>query len=226
MKAEFYEQYYKDNPIPLRTKIIANVNSTNKLGAIVPSVYNFVNGDNAIGNMIKGITGFAKQRPIPKIASETVEKFYKKNKPSNFGFPAPTKGKVIFFIDEFTNYNDDHEGKVAIKSLAKLGYEVIAPQVKESGRTWLSKGLVAKAKKPIIDNIHILKDLVSEKSPLIGIEPSSILIFRDEYLDLTSGKDHEAAQKIAKNTYLMDEFLGKLVEDGVLTEDLFTEEKN
>jgi len=225
LKAEFYEQYYKDNPIPLRTKIIANVNSTNKLGAIVPSVYNFVNGDNAIGNMIKGITGFAKQRPIPKIASETVEKFYKKNKPSNFGFPAPTKGKVIFFIDEFTNYNDDHEGKVAIKSLAKLGYEVIAPQVKESGRTWLSKGLVAKAKKPIIDNIHILKDLVSEKSPLIGIEPSSILIFRDEYLDLTSGKDHEAAQKVAKNTYLMDEFLGKLVEDGVLTEDLFTEEK-
>lgn len=225
LKAEFYEQYFKDNPVPLRTKMIANVNSTNKLGAIVPGIYNFVNGENALGNMVKGIAGFAKKRPIPKIASETVQKFFNKNKASNFGFPSPTKGKVIFFIDEFTNYNDDHEGKVAIKTLAKLGYDVVAPKVKESGRTWLSKGLVAKAKKPIIENIQILKGLVSEGTPLIGIEPSSILIFRDEYLDLTKGKDHESAQVIADNTFLIDEFIDQKIESGEITQAMFTEEE-
>ncbi|MBO72555.1 MAG: FAD-binding oxidoreductase [Flavobacteriales bacterium] len=226
LKAEFYEQYFKSNKVPLRTKIIANVTAANKLGAIVPGLYNFVNGENAIGNFIKGAIGFAKERPVPKIAYETVEKFYSRNKSNNFGYPKPTRGKVIFFTDEFTNYNDDHEGKIAIKTLAKLGFDVVAPKVKESGRTWLSKGLVSKAKKPIIQNIHILKNLVSEGTPLVGIEPSSILIFRDEYLDLTSGEVHEAAQKIANNTFLIDEFLSKLVQEGSVTQDMFKKESH
>lgn len=225
LKAEFYEQYYKDNKVPLRTKMIGNVTAANRMAEKVPGLYNFFASNKITGNIIKGVMGFAKERPLPAIAGETVEKFYKKNKPNNFGFPAPTKGKVVFFTDEFTNFNDEHEGKIAIKTLAKLGFDVIAPKVKESGRTWLSKGLVSKAKKPIGENINILKNYVSEGAPLVGIEPSSILIFRDEYLDLTSGKENEAAQKIANNTYLIDEFLSKLIEDGIVNQDMFTEKE-
>jgi len=226
LKAEFYEQYYKDNKVPFRSKIIGNVTAANRLAATMPGAYNFFTSNKTTGNLIKGIMGFTKERPIPSMAKETVEKWYNKNKATNFGEnPAKKLGKVIFFTDEFTNFNDDHEGKIAIKLLAKLGFEVIAPKVKESGRTWLSKGLVSQAKKPIIENIEILKDLVSEGTPLIGIEPSSILIFRDEYLDLTKGTEHEAARKIADNTFLMDEFLSKLVQDGLVTEDMFTEKE-
>ena len=225
LKAEFYEQYYKSNPIPFRTKMIGNVNSTNKLGAAIPKLYNFMSSNKFTGNLIKGVMGFAKERPIPPIASETVEKWYKKNKADNFGYKInPERGKVIFFNDEFTNYLDEHEGKIAIKLLAKLGFEVIAPKVKESGRTWLSKGLVSQAQKPISENIQILKDLVKEGIPMIGIEPSSILIFRDEYLDLTSGPDNEIAKKIAQNTFLIDEFISKLIQDNVITSDMFTED--
>ena len=226
LKAEFYEQYYKDNKVPFRSKIIGNVTAANRLAATMPGAYNFFTSNKTTGNLIKGIMGFTKERPIPSMAKETVEKWFNKNKATNFGEnPAKKLGKVIFFTDEFTNFNDDHEGKIAIKLLAKLGFEVIAPKVKESGRTWLSKGLVSQAKKPIIENIKILKDLVSEGTPLIGIEPSSILIFRDEYLDLTKGAEHEAARKIADNTFLMDEFLSKLVQDGLVTEDMFTEKE-
>lgn len=224
LKAEFYEQYFKDNPIPLRTKMIGNVNASNKLGAAMPGIYNFVASNKVTGKFIKGVMGFANERPLPPIASETVAKWYKKNKSSNFGVKTKaSKGKVIFFNDEFTNFLDDHEGKIAIKLLAKLGYEVIAPKVKESGRTWLSKGLVSQAKKPIVENIKILKDLVKEGVPMVGIEPSSILIFRDEYLDLTKGKDNEAAQSIAKNTFLIDEFISQLIQDGEITSDMCIE---
>ena len=68
--------------------------------------------------------------------------------------------------------------------LEKLGYEVIIPKHEESGRTWLSKGLLRDAKKIINKNISLLKDLITENKPLIGIEPSAILTFRDEYIDL------------------------------------------
>ncbi len=226
LKAEFYEQYYKSNPIPFRTKMIGNVTSTNKLGAAIPLLYNFISSNKLTGNLIKGIMGFAKERPIPPIASETVAKWYEKNKADNFGYKInPARGKVIFFNDEFTNFLDEHEGKITIKLLAKLGFEVIAPKVKESGRTWLSKGLVSQAKKPISQNIQILKDLVKNGVPMIGIEPSSILIFRDEYLDLTSGADNEIAKEIAKNTFFIDEFISQLIQDRVITSDMFTEDE-
>lgn len=225
LKAEFYEQYYKTNKVPFRSKMVGNVTAANKLASNVPGLYNFFTTNKLTAPIMKGVLGFAQERPIPGMAKQTVAKWFEKNKANNFGeTPKKNLGKVVFFIDEFTNYNDDHEGKLAIKTLAKLGFEVIAPKVHESGRTWLSKGLVSNAKKPIEANVQILKDLVNENVPLIGIEPSSILIFRDEYLELTKGALNEAAQNIAKNTFLMDEFLSKLIQDGTVTEDMFTEE--
>ncbi len=68
--------------------------------------------------------------------------------------------------------------------LTRLGYEVRIPVHKESGRTWLSKGLVRTAQKIATDNVLLLKDVVSGDTPLVGIEPSAILAFRDEYPEL------------------------------------------
>ena len=54
----------------------------------------------------------------------------------------------------------------------------------ESGRASLSKGLLRDAKKIANKNVSLLKDIISEDTPLIGVEPSAILTFRDEYIDL------------------------------------------
>ena len=82
-----------------------------------------------------------------------------KNQPPTKPLPAgrdkPTMKrakKVYLFCDEFTNYNDTEIGIKAILLLEKLGYEVIIPKHEESGRTWLSKGLVRDAKKIINKN--------------------------------------------------------------------------
>ena len=142
----------------------------------------------------------------------------------NFGEKADKKlKKVVFFNDEFTNYNDTHQGKIAIKLLTRLGYEVLMPQVNESGRTWISKGLLLQAQKIALSNIKILGNLVSDEAQMIGIEPSAILTFRDEYLDLTKGKDHEIAQKIARNTFFIDEFISNEILAGNITSEQFTE---
>jgi Fe-S oxidoreductase len=133
--------------------------------------------------------------------------------------------KVYLFADEFTNYNDVEIGMTAIKLLQKLGYEVIIPTHVESGRTYLSKGLLKEAKQIAIENVELLKDKITDETPLIGLEPSAILTFRDEYLDLVHEHQIPDAQRIAKNALLIDEFLAREIDKGNIKKEQFTTEK-
>ncbi|MEO6456023.1 MAG: FAD-linked oxidase C-terminal domain-containing protein, partial [Ginsengibacter sp.] len=187
LKAEFQQHYYDANGIPFRSWLIANFNNSAKLGALIPGLYNFMMTGKGISKLVKKISGFAIERSMPSLHKITLRKWYEKRNPSprslKEGSHNPTK-KVYLFCDEFTNYNDTEIGIKAILLLEKLGYEVLIPEHEESGRAWLSKGLLRSAKKIAQKNIAMLSSLISEDSPLIGIEPSAILTFRDEYLDL------------------------------------------
>ncbi|HKL66251.1 MAG TPA: hypothetical protein VJ877_00055, partial [Bacteroidales bacterium] len=114
---------------------------------------------------------------------------------------------INLFIDEFTNYNDTLAGIQAIKLLTGLGYGVNIPGHNLSGRTFLSKGLLRKAKKIATDNVIRLSGIISDESPLIGIEPSAILGFRDEFPELVSEEKRKEAASLAKNSFLFDEFI-------------------
>jgi Fe-S oxidoreductase len=91
----------------------------------------------------------------------------------------------------------------------------------ESGRTWLSKGLVRKAKIIANKNIALFSPLITESIPLIGIEPSAILTFRDEYPDLASDENLDAAKALAKNAFLIDEFIAREINQGNISKDQF-----
>ena len=138
---------------------------------------------------------------------------------------AGSHGTVYLFCDEFTNFNDTEIGIKSILLLERLGYKVIIPDHEESGRAWLSKGLVKEAKKIANKNIALLHKLVSSESPLIGIEPSAILTFRDEYIDLAEEENFELAKALSKNVFLIDEFIASEIDKGNIPQDLFTEDK-
>jgi len=221
LKAEFLQQYYDANGVPFRSKLIANFSKSAKLGAIAPGIYNFMMTNPAISNRIKKMSGFAVERSMPAMYKTTLEKWFKKR-------PHPLKGgkgRVNLFCDEFTNYNDTEIGIKAITLLEKLGYEVIIPTHIESGRAWLSKGLLREAKKIANKNISLLKELVTADMPLIGIEPSAILTFRDEYVDLADDENFAAAKALAKNVFLIDEFIASEIDKGNISKELFTKEK-
>jgi Fe-S oxidoreductase len=165
--------------------------------------------------------GFAPERSIPLLQETTLRKWYKQHKAKNKDIP-PTRQKVYLFCDEFTDFNDTHIGITAIQLLEKLGYEVIIPEHIESGRTYISKGLLREAKKIAIRNVNLLKGLITPETPIIGIEPSAILTLRDEYLDLVDDVLLPEAVKIAGNTLLIDEFISKEIDKGHLSKDIFT----
>ena len=133
-------------------------------------------------------------------------------------------GKVLLFCDEFTNYNDTEIGIKSILLLEKLGYEVIIPTHLESSRTWLSKGLVRKAKEIINKNITLLHPVVSAATPMIGIEPSAILTFRDEYIDLATDENLSKAKELSNNIFYIDEFLAQEFSSGKIDATLFIKE--
>ena len=225
LKAEFLQQYYDANGVPFRSKLIANFTRSARLGSIAPRIYNFMVSTPATSNIIKRTSGFAKERSMPKLYKISLQKWYNKRKKHNTAGNKSDRKKVYLFCDEFTNYNDTEIGIKAIVLLEKLGYEVEIPQHEESGRTWLSKGLLRDAKKIINKNISLLSRIVSEETPLIGIEPSAILTFRDEYIDLADEQNFEAAKQLAKNVFLIDEFLAKEIDNGNISCNLFTKEK-
>ncbi|MEO6317122.1 MAG: FAD-linked oxidase C-terminal domain-containing protein, partial [Chitinophagaceae bacterium] len=227
LKAEFLQHYYDANGVPFRSKLIANFSKSAALGAVAPGMYNFMVTNKSISTIIKKLSGFALERSMPTLHTITLRSWYKKRASQNpFGkeLQSPRK-KVYLFCDEFTNFNDTQTGITGILLLEKLGYEVLIPEHEESGRAWLSKGLLRKAKLIANKNIALLHGLISASTPLIGIEPSAILTFRDEYIDLADDDKLEMARQLAAHVFLIDEFIAAEIAKGNITSAQFTKEK-
>ncbi len=218
LKAEFLQHYYDANGIPLRTRAIAYISRINALGSLLIPVTNFLMSNAFTSGIAKSILGFSQKRSIPLLSKITFKKWVVKNKLTSI-YP---NGKVYLFADEFTNFNESDIGIKAIRLLEKLGYEAIVPKHLESGRTYLSKGLLRTAKKIAIQNVVYLKDIITDTTPLIGIEPSAILAFRDEYPDLVGKELKPATLKLAENTLMFDEFFMKEVEKGKISKESFS----
>ncbi|SFE84560.1 FAD-binding and (Fe-S)-binding domain-containing protein [Thermophagus xiamenensis] len=223
LKAEFLQHYYEANGVPFRTRLIANISRLNALASLAPALYNFVVTNSFTTKVLKHLAGFASKRSLPLLNSTTLSRWYRKEK-RMLARPSSSKGKVLFFNDEFTNYNDAEIGRKAVLLLNKLGYEVIIPPHVESGRACLSKGLLKKARNIAIENINQLSQWVSEEVPLVGLEPSALLTFRDEYIDLVPDEMKPLARNIARNALLFEEFLLREVKKGNVSSELFVKE--
>jgi len=222
-KAEFLQHYYDAHSIPLRTKMIAHITKINRIGVVFPSLFNFFISNKFFSGTIKKILGFAPERSIPALYKITLRTWFKKFATERDESKL-TKGKVFLFADEFTEYNDTETGIKAVKLLTRLGYRVELPQHTVSGRTYLSKGLLREAKKIANKNVEMLKDFVNDSSPLLGIEPSGILAFRDEYPELVDEDLKEASLKLASCSFMIDEFISSEFEKGNISKELFTKE--
>ncbi len=215
MKAEFTYQYNKINGTPFRSKLFGNVAKLNALGSIAPGVTNWINAL----SLTKDIMGLAPERNSPKLAKQTLKKWFDKREVA-----AHNQGRKIYlFADEFTNYYDVEVGKKAILLLEKLGYAVAIAPINDSGRAYLSKGMLAEAKALANKNVQQLMPIISEATPLIGIEPSAILSFRDEYIRMI---DNEAYKDscIVKHSWTIEEFLAQELAAGKISSALFTTE--
>ena len=219
LKAEFLHQYYQTHGIPLRAKAFANIARLNNFGSLFPSITNVFLKGKAPSALLKKLLKVAPERSLPSLHSTTLYKWFKKQAPSPKGKPIK---EVYLFCDEFTNYNDTPIGIKTIQLLTHLGYKIQMLKHSESGRAAISKGLLKTAQEYAISNVQLFKDKITSETPLLGIEPSAILSFRDEYPRLVAAKDKTAAKALGQNTFLIEEFIAKEFQAGNIQSNQFT----
>lgn len=219
LKAEFEYQYQKKNGKKIRNQLFANNHRLNKISNRFRPVINTLFSNSVSSYLIKKSMGVSLKRELPLISTISLNKRYQDIKSQFINNSKP----VYFFIDEFTEFLDTKIGIDALELLFKLGYQVQTIAHSESGRAMISKGFLDEAKKCADINVSLFKDCVSASAPLVGIEPSAILTFRDEYLRLAS--DKTAAKALAKNCFTIEEFLSKEIQAGRITTNQFTDKE-
>ncbi len=217
LKSEFLQHYYDANGVPFRTKLIAYLP---KINSIISNFSSFVNVF-LKSNLTNRFIGFSPKRNLPLLSKTTFANWYKRNR-DRYGKGNYPNGKVFLFNDEFTNYNESELGVKAFLLLTHLGYEVLVPKHLGSGRTFITKGLLRNAKKIANENIMLLKDVINPATPLIGIEVSAILSFKDDYLDLVDSNLKTSAEKISESTFTFEEFISSEIKKGKISSASFT----
>lgn len=222
-KAEFLQHHYDVRSffnlkeLPFRSFMISRMAQVQSFGSLFPGIYNFFASNRLSSSIIKKILRFSSNRNIPLLSKVTLRRY------SALKLRDSARQKRVYlFADEFTNYNEAEVGIAFIDLLNTLGYEVVIPKHYESGRAAISKGMLRRAKMFANKNVEALKDIITPETPLVGIEPSAILSFRDEYPHLVSVNLKEDAKALSKSCLLYDEFIMREFEAGNIDRSLFT----
>ena len=217
LRSEILQQKYDRHGTPLRSWMVARMARMESLGALVRPLYYFFATWKPSAALIKRIVRFSADRQIPTLSRRCMRRLVAME-------PQPQGGrKVYLFADEFTDHQEAELGLTFVRLLNRLGYAVEIPRHVESGRAAISKGCLRLARKYAVKNVKLLKDKITEGTPLVGIEPSCILSFRDEYPDLVPPEMRSDAKKLGRSCLLFDEFLMREAQAGRIGPDAFRE---
>ncbi len=210
MKMEWLGHYYEEHGISARTRFFA---SAPKLArSLKGRRARFVNWANSNPMLRKGLEktlGITASRPLPPFAAEPFTTWFKKQTWNTEG------PEVVLFADTFTNYNHPEIGKAAARFLDRIGYRVIVNEPKACcGRPYLSKGMVREARALAKQTLDVLIDYAARDLPIVGLEPSCILTFGDEFLSMLPGDDR--AKKLAEQSMLFEDFVASIAAAGKL----------
>jgi len=220
LKAEFFQQYYDRKGIPLRSRLIANFETIYQLASIWPQAANTV-FSSALMRVTSRLLGFSSLRKFPVLDRITLKKWLKLEL-IRLNKQLPESAAVVYlFVDEFSNFSEIGIGQKTVKLLISLGYRVEILNNKPSGRAHFSKGLIRKARQFAIHNVNLFSNL-QESAIIVGIEPSAILSFRDEYPELVPENLRIKAQQLANKTFLIDDFIAQEFNAGNIDKYLFT----
>lgn len=214
MKSEFLHQYYQNHKRPFRDLLVKHYEAMYRLLGPIAAPVNAVMRAGIIRKPLLKALRMATERQLPQLASSKLVRKWKKR-------PIPHNADVVVFLDEFTQLNEPEIGEAAIAVLEKLGYTPALYITKSSGRGAISRGFLEQARRYADRNIADLNKAHWNQLPVLGIEPSALLSFRDEYPKLCSPTLREDALALAQRTWMIEEFLEKEVLAGRLQRENF-----
>jgi FAD/FMN-containing dehydrogenase/Fe-S oxidoreductase len=210
LKYEFLAHYHQAHGYPLRARLFAQVDRLSRWGSALAPFSNWLAGSVANRWLLERLVGIDRRRRLPRFAREPFSRWFSRRRHVRPG----TQGRVVLFNDTFVEYSEPQIGMAATLILEKAGFEVLLAKGKVCcGRPLISKGFLRQAKEQARRNLEALAPYAAEGLPIVGLEPSCILSFRDDYLDLV---EDSRAPLVASRTYLLEEFLVELKQQGRL----------
>jgi len=213
IKIEFLAHYHEEHGTPLRARVFGHIHTVSKITRPIAPLANLGLRTPLSKPMMRAM-GVHPDRKLSPFQTRTFVTRWRTHQ-KNAKLDRQTRGQVVYFHDTFTTYNYPRIGMDAVKLLEAAGFEVVIEERRACcGRPMLSKGLVNDARKVAKKNVGLLAPYARAGIPIIGTEPSCVLTFRDEYLDLLPNDPD--AKAVADNSFMIDEFLAKLENEGEL----------
>lgn len=201
LKYEFLAHYHAEHGTPLRARFFGNIAWVSRLGSAAAPLANWIQELPLTRSLLDRWLGIDRRRPFPRLAGETFRAWFRRHKP---GPRAGQRGEVLLLADTFTDYQEPEIGRDAVRVLEAFGYRVRVPDLKCCGRPLISKGLLREARAHAEWNVAALTSRELRDLPLLGLEPSCVVSYRDEYTDFRLG---EAAEALAARTWMLEDFL-------------------
>ena len=214
LKYEFLDRYHKENGHSVRDRVFGNISMLSRLGSFSAPFSNWALRSETFKRLLEEHAGIDRRRSLPEFASQSFTQWFRARGGSPNG--AASRGQVLLYADTFTNYNHPNLGRAATVLLETLGYEVLLPHTRCCGRPMLSKGMMDVARSNAIQNVEAVFPYAERGVRLVGLEPSCILSFRDDYVDLLA--DDPRTRVVAEGAMLIEEFLLEALADGAQLE--------
>jgi Fe-S oxidoreductase/FAD/FMN-containing dehydrogenase len=203
LKAEFLSHYYKKKNRPASAFAFGWIYWWSRLASVMPGIVNFVTHAPILNKISKSSIGITQKRTIPTFAQQTFRNWFNSRDPKNGDKP-----KVILWVDTWNNFFKPETLVAALEVLEAADFHVIiAKKIMCCGRPLYDFGMLDTAKKMLLQILDTLRDEIRAGTPVIGLEPSCVSVFRDELCDLFPA--NEDAKRLKKQTFTLAEFLEK-----------------
>jgi len=205
IKVEFLDRYHRVNGTPRRARFFAAAaRSARRYSGFVAPLVNKISAKTSVRRSLDSFYGISHKRTLPPFAKRPFTRWFRRRtKPDS----SPS-GRVVLFNDTFNTYHYPDVAIAATRVLEACGFEVVLPGHRCCGRPAISKGLVKLARKYASDTLDRLVPFAREGLPIIGLEPSCILSFDDEYHSLLPGDAR--VPLVAERAILFDDFIAAL----------------
>jgi FAD/FMN-containing dehydrogenase/Fe-S oxidoreductase len=218
LKAELTHARHQRDGLPLRERILSNVDLLGRLGCLMPSIANASLDSPVIRGLMRKVLGIADRRPLPHYAQERFDKWFRKHvaalceRRTNNATVADrryrSRGEVILWDDTFVRYHEPHIGIAAVKVLEALGFHVsLVKGRKCCGRPAFSQGNLEAAREMGGHNLDLLRGSNSD-APILFLEPSCYSMFVEDYRELKLSD----TDGIARRCHLFEQFVEELLE--------------
>ena len=206
-KAEFMAHHYRGRVRPRAAYSMGLIFYWSRLAAHLPGLANAALSAPGLGRALKWLGGIAQERPMPHFARQTfTDWFAARPAPRAAGSGNPPE--VLLWPDTFNNFLHPEPLKAATRVLEAAGCRVLVPdRALCCARPLYAEGMLDLARRQIDQTMATLAPLMARQVPLVGLEPSCVASFRDEFPALFPGDGR--ATYLKHNSFLLSEFLDR-----------------